>query len=163
MNYYPFHIGDYAAHTGHLEPMEDLAYRRLLDQYYLKEGPLPADIQVTAKLVRMEPLWEVVSSVLNEFFTLSDAGWVNRRCEREIRSHNLRHGHNHYIRFRPIVFGRDGLVCAYCGAIDVPLELDHIIPRSRGGLDHPDNLTPACKPCNTSKGAKHLEDWLATR
>ena len=50
MNYFPFHVGDYSAHTGHLEPMEDLAYRRLLDQYYLREGPLPADIQATAKL-----------------------------------------------------------------------------------------------------------------
>jgi len=53
MNYYPFHVGDYASHTAHLEPMEDLAYRRLLDLYYLRETPLPADIQSTAKLVRM--------------------------------------------------------------------------------------------------------------
>ena len=37
MNYYPFHLGDYAARTAHLEPMEDLAYRRLLDLYYLGE------------------------------------------------------------------------------------------------------------------------------
>ena len=41
MNYYPFHLGDYAAHTAHLEPMEDLAYRRMLDAYYLREAPLP--------------------------------------------------------------------------------------------------------------------------
>jgi hypothetical protein len=30
LNFYDFHIGDYASRTGHLEPMEDLAYRRLL-------------------------------------------------------------------------------------------------------------------------------------
>lgn len=36
MNYFPFHVGDYAAHTAHLEPLEDLAYRRMLDAYYLR-------------------------------------------------------------------------------------------------------------------------------
>jgi len=86
MNYYPFHLGDYAAHTGHLEPMEDLAYRRLLDQYYLREGPLPADIQVTAKLIRMRSMVADVESVLNEFFIFTDSGWVHSRCESEIES-----------------------------------------------------------------------------
>jgi len=84
VNYYPFHLGDYAAHTGHLEPMEDLAYRRLLDVYYMREGPLPADIQVTAKLVRMRSMSGDVESVLREFFTLTPAGWVHSRCEAEI-------------------------------------------------------------------------------
>jgi uncharacterized protein YdaU (DUF1376 family) len=84
LNYFPFHLGDYAAHTGHLEPMEDLAYRRLLDQYYMREGPLPADIQVTAKLVRMRSMAADVESVLHEFFVLTDAGWTHSRCEAEI-------------------------------------------------------------------------------
>jgi uncharacterized protein YdaU (DUF1376 family) len=84
VNYFPFHLGDYAAHTGHLEPMEDLAYRRLLDVYYLREGPLPADIQATAKLVRMRSMSSDVESVLNEFFVLTDAGWTHARCEQEI-------------------------------------------------------------------------------
>ncbi len=43
MNYYPFHIGDYAKKTRHLSWDEDMAYRRLIDAYYLHEGPLPAD------------------------------------------------------------------------------------------------------------------------
>ena len=84
MNYFPFHVGDYAAHTAHLEPMEDLAYRRLLDLYYLREGPLPADIQVTAKLVRMRSMSADVDSVLREFFTLTDEGWRHSRCDAEI-------------------------------------------------------------------------------
>ena len=41
MNFYPFHIGDYASATRHLTWIEDAAYRRLLDVYYVKEGPLP--------------------------------------------------------------------------------------------------------------------------
>ncbi|MBQ0917478.1 YdaU family protein [Hydrogenophaga aromaticivorans] len=84
MNYYPFHLGDYAAHTGHLEAMEDLAYRRLLDLYYLREEALPVDVQATAKLVRMRSYAADVESVLNEFFTLTDAGWAHERCDEEI-------------------------------------------------------------------------------
>jgi uncharacterized protein YdaU (DUF1376 family) len=84
VNYYPFHLGDYAAHTGHLEPMEDLAYRRLVDVYYMREGPLPADIQATAKLVRMRSCADDVESVLREFFVLTDAGWSHKRCNEEI-------------------------------------------------------------------------------
>ena len=39
MHYYSFNIGDYASHTRHLTAIEDLAYRRLLDLYYLHEQP----------------------------------------------------------------------------------------------------------------------------
>jgi uncharacterized protein YdaU (DUF1376 family) len=84
VNYFPFNVGDYAAHTGHLEPMEDLAYRRLLDQYYLREGPLPADIEATAKLVRMRSMKADVESVLKEFFTLTEDGWRHSRCDAEV-------------------------------------------------------------------------------
>ncbi|TXH13476.1 MAG: DUF1376 domain-containing protein, partial [Hyphomicrobiaceae bacterium] len=41
MHHYPFHPGDYMLDTAHLEPMEDLAYRRLLDFYYSSEKPIP--------------------------------------------------------------------------------------------------------------------------
>lgn len=84
MNFYPFHIGDYATHTAHLEPMEDLAYRRMLDLYYLREGPLPVDVQEVARLVRLRQHAEAVEAVLREFFDLTDTGWVNERCEAEL-------------------------------------------------------------------------------
>ena len=84
MNFFPFNVGDYAAHTGHLEPMEDLAYRRLLDVYYMREEALPADIQATAKLVRMRSMAADVECVLREFFKLTDAGWTHKRCDAEI-------------------------------------------------------------------------------
>ena len=41
--------------------------------------------------------------------------------------------------------------CAYCGATDVRLEQEHLIPRSRGGSDRITNLTIACRPCNERK------------
>ena len=40
MHYYSFHIGDYMSHTRHLSLIEDLAFRRLLDFYYLHEQPI---------------------------------------------------------------------------------------------------------------------------
>ena len=51
--------------------------------------------------------------------------------------------------------------CAYCGAASVPFDIDHVIPRSRGGGDEPGNLVVACQPCNRSKGARTPEEWLA--
>ena len=64
--------------------MEDLAYRRLLDVYYMREEAFPADIQATAKLVRMRSMAADVECVLREFFTLTDAGWTHKRCDAEI-------------------------------------------------------------------------------
>ena len=42
--------------------------------------------------------------------------------------------------------------CVYCGAKDVSLQVEHIIPRARGGTDRVSNLTLACEPCNQRKG-----------
>ena len=84
MNYYPFHLGDYAAHTAHLEPLEDLAYRRMLDAYYLREAPLPADPAEVARLIRMRQNMAEVEAVLREFFQLTDDGWTHARCDEEI-------------------------------------------------------------------------------
>jgi len=50
--------------------------------------------------------------------------------------------------------------CAYCGKKDVPLEIDHIHPRSKGGSDRISNLTLACRPCNEKKGNRPVEAFL---
>jgi len=84
VNYYPFHLGDYAAHTGHLSPLEDLAYRRMIDLYYLRECPLPADWREVARLIRLRDNGTEIEAVLSEFFTLSDSGWSHVRCDAEI-------------------------------------------------------------------------------
>ena len=51
--------------------------------------------------------------------------------------------------------------CAYCDAMDVPLEVEHILPRSRGGSSRESNLTLACVPCNTAKGTQDISVFLA--
>lgn len=59
--------------------------------------------------------------------------------------------------------GRYGERCFYCGAEGVPLTVDHVQPLMLDGTHHPDNLRPACHPCNASKGPKRLWDWARDR
>src|SRR5947209_3098963 len=50
--------------------------------------------------------------------------------------------------------------CAYCDARAVPLELDHIQPRSKQGSDRVSNLTLACHSCNQRKGDQDIRAFL---
>ena len=86
MNYYEHHLGDYVRDTVHLSMLEDAAYRRLLDAYYAREKPLPADVKECCKLARAQSKQEreAVEYVLREFFFLSDAGHTQARADREI-------------------------------------------------------------------------------
>jgi len=82
LNYYQHHLGDYAAATLHLSWDEDCAYRRLLDQYYKREAPIPADLPAACRLARAStPVQRsAVEAVLREFFTLTEDGWVQAHC-----------------------------------------------------------------------------------
>ena len=84
MHYYQFNIGDYQSHTAHLSEIEDLAYRRLLDWYYLHESPIPDDIPEIARQIRMRTHTESIAIVLQEFFELTKKGWSSVRANREI-------------------------------------------------------------------------------
>lgn len=53
---------------------------------------------------------------------------------------------------RKNILRRDGHRCQYCGRSDVPLTVDHVIPRARGGTDIWENLVSACVRCNNKKG-----------
>ncbi len=57
---------------------------------------------------------------------------------------------------RRAVFARDGHRCQYCGA--QAENIDHIIPRSRGGLHTWENVVAACRRCNAAKEDRLLED-----
>lgn len=82
MNFYPFHIGDYASHTNHLTDAEDLAYRRMIDLYYMNEQPFN-NCSTLARRVKTSV--EVVQIILDEFFELQDDGcWHNKRIDAEI-------------------------------------------------------------------------------
>ena len=86
MNYYEHHIGDYAEATAHLTFIEDATYSRLIRKYYATEKPLPIDVKLVQRLINARSKEEKnsVISVLNEFFTLTDDGWRQVRCDHEI-------------------------------------------------------------------------------
>lgn len=82
MHYYQFNIGDYASHTRYLTPMQDLIYRRLLDLYYLHEKPIPKDNP--SLCIGLNDCSTDVQRVLNDYFILTEKGWINKRADEQI-------------------------------------------------------------------------------
>ena len=82
MHFYQFHIGDYKSHTHHLSLIEDLAFRRLLDHYYLHEVPIKQ--RDVARQIGMRDHEQEVLAVLNEFFVSTENGFINPRADEEI-------------------------------------------------------------------------------
>ena len=70
-----------------------------------------------------------------------------------------------YRTHRHRLYGEQEGVCAGCET-HFPfrvMDVDHILPRSRGGTDHPTNLQLLCSGCNRSKGAKTMAEWRAAQ
>lgn len=89
VHYYLFNISDYKSHTEHLEPLEDLAYRRMLDWCYLHEKPLPKNKEEIARMIRMRTHSDCIAVVLREFFTKnSDGEFINKRVFLELEKIN---------------------------------------------------------------------------
>lgn len=88
MHYYQFNIGDYTSHTAHLDEIEDLAYRRMIDYCYLNECGLPESVSEVARVIRMRTHSECIANVLREFFYKnSDATWRHKRIDEEIAAY----------------------------------------------------------------------------
>ncbi|MBC8458271.1 MAG: HNH endonuclease, partial [Deltaproteobacteria bacterium] len=60
---------------------------------------------------------------------------------------------------REYLLEKFGRKCAYCGAENIPLQVEHIIPKTRGGSNRVSNLTIACKECNQRKGNQTAEEF----
>lgn len=63
---------------------------------------------------------------------------------------------------RHAVLERDGFRCQYCGCNGLTVEdgtVDHITPQSFGGSHKADNLRAACRPCNSRRGSKTMEEF----
>jgi len=76
--------------------------------------------------------------------------------------HYVRLPHRRVPATRLAVMLRDAYICQYCG--DMPghshLTVDHVVPRSRGGVHDWHNLVTACKRCNQKKGSYTPEESL---
>jgi len=87
MHYFQFNIGDYASHTSRLTPLEDLAYRRMLDLYYLNEQPLNGCITDVARELGLSEHVNEVKYVLSKFFTETETGFSQKRIDLEIKKY----------------------------------------------------------------------------
>jgi uncharacterized protein YdaU (DUF1376 family) len=92
LHYYQHNISDYRADTGHLTLLEHGCYHQLLDQYYLNEEPLPLDIDKIFRLLsaRTQDEKTAIKNVLKDFFVETEAGFIQRRCDNEIKFYHER-------------------------------------------------------------------------
>ena len=62
---------------------------------------------------------------------------------------------------REYILQKYDYTCVYCGAKDVPLQMEHVVPKARGGSNRTSNLVLACKKCNQKKGSKSIDEFLS--
>ncbi len=77
----------------------------------------------------------------------------------EINGIEYQQGELYGYEIREYLLEKWGRRCAYCGKENVPLEIEHIIPKSRGGTNRISNLTLACHACNQKKGKLTAEEF----
>lgn len=80
--------------------------------------------------------------------------WIKNNYERYRKNYNKRNPNTKKLRERFLVFQRDSFTCSYCGAKppEVVLQVDHILPKSKGGENEMGNYTTSCSLCNLGKG-----------
>ena len=169
MHFYKFHIGDYMSHTRHLSHYEDLAYRRLLDFYFLHEQPIKH--RDAARHIGMRDHEEDVLTVLNEFFLSTENGFINVRADKEIaefRKHQAVSAYGAFIRDNPTLkhlVNKEDFVFHYlASSIDVYIGTlrgnDVPIKDTSSGDDAP--LTNNHKPITNNQEKKTLGKRLAS-
>ena len=141
-----------------------LRYRKpRFDNRTRPDGWLPPSLRhrVDTTLAWVDRLWRLIpvaglSTMLHRF----DAQALQNP---EISGVEYQQGTLFGYEVREYLLEKGGRACAYCGASDVPLEIDHIHPRSLGGSDRVSNLALACRPCNQKKGNRPVEAFLAKK
>jgi hypothetical protein len=79
---------------------------------------------------------------------------------REIEGNEYQQGTLAGYETREYLLEKWGRQCAYCGVKDVPLQIEHIHPRAKGGSNSITNLTLSCEKCNLKKGTKDVKEFL---
>lgn len=89
MNFYQHHIGDFRGGTINMSRLERWLYRDMIEVYYDKEAPLPADIAKVCKMIgaRTEDEREAVQNVLEIKFELQEDGWHHERCDAAVAAY----------------------------------------------------------------------------
>ena len=125
------------------------------------EGWLPPSLQsrvdnVTSWVARYRR-WAPITSIVVETVRFDTQKLLNP----EISGVKYQHGTLFSCELREYLLEKFQRTCAYCGRSNIPFEIDHVHPRSRGGTMSPNNLALACQGCNQAKGNQSVEDFLA--
>lgn len=108
-----------------------------------------------SKLIRFSPLFAIaVETVRFDLQKMENA---------EISGTEYQQGELLGYEVREYLLEKWGRKCAYCAKEGVPLEVEHIRPRSSGGSNRVSNLTIACRTCNEKKGSQPIDDFLKNK
>lgn len=124
------------------------------------EGWLPpsvdARIRETLSVVEKLCRWLPVAEVVVESAKFD----TQKMQDPEISGVEYQRGTLFGYELREYLLEKFGRRCAYCGKEGIPLEVEHVVPRSRGGSNRASNLALACRECNEAKGNKLPDEWL---
>ena len=114
-------------------------------------------VDTTLAWVRRLQRWAPVTGVSTELVRFD----LQQLQNPEISGPEYQQGTLAGYEVREYLFEKWGRKCVYCGVEHVPLNLDHLHPKARGGSNRVSNLAPSCVPCNTRKGTTPLAEFLA--
>ena len=89
MHYFQFEIKEWVSNTAHLTLEEEAIYLRLVNFYYDSEKPIPSDIEMISRKLRIANI-QMTYAILHEFFTECESGFVHDRCNLEIAKYHAK-------------------------------------------------------------------------
>ena len=143
----------------------NLRYRapRFLNRGNQKRGWLAPSLQhridTTVAWVQRLRRWAPVQAISQELVRFDMQAMVNP----DIEGVEYQQGTLAGYELREYLLAKWGRKCAYCGAENRPLQIEHIQPKARGGSNRAANLTLACRCCNEKKAALPVEVFLAKK
>ena len=116
-------------------------------------------VATTASWVKRLSRWDPVTSLVMELVRFDTQAMQNP----EISGVEYQQGTLAGYEVREYLLEKWGRKCAYCEKSGVPLNIDHIQPRSKEGTNRISNLTLSCRKCNELKGSEDVESWCKRR
>ena len=114
-------------------------------------------VNTTLSWVKRLKRWAPVAAISSELVRFDTQALQNP----EISGIEYAQGTLFGYEVREYLLEKWGRACAYCDAEGVPLQIEHLCCKARGGSNRVSNLALACGPCNQKKGARAVEDFLA--
>ena len=138
--------------SGRLPTVAQLVSRQQLD--YWQDHPAE-HLQYKRDRAREISRWRFMTSLQHRLY---------HRAKSKARKVAQRGGTPHHLTPSHLLrrWGEFNHACAYCGATG-DLQIEHVVPISKGGEHHLGNIVPACQRCNFSKGKADVEPWFRTQ